>query len=154
MKSLITIILASFAAMAWATASVETDLGGMTISMPKGFAHIIGQGLDSTVGKIQSVDGGISISYDIGPMAGVQARPPQAGDAHKTFWFREGKIGGTPVLTTLHGYNDGRLILYVSFPKLGPANFYTEVKDAEHARRLETLIYSFQPKEKAARRPF
>lgn len=152
MKSLVAVLLASFVALASAKGVVEIDLGEIKIFVPPNFVNIPGRGIDTLVGKIQSFDERISIAYDIGDLAGVQTRPSRPGDDYKTIWYREGKTGNTPVLTTLHQYGDGRRILYVTFPKAGPAQFSIEAKDEEQARRLAALIISFQPQIKAGRR--
>lgn len=95
------------------------------IRLLRGYKHETLQGIDSRVGRISRKDG-VTIEYDIGPLAGNYATSILNDDRA---WSREQTVASDTVQIVMTKKN----VLHVSFKK-GPANFWaTAVTPADVA---------------------
>jgi hypothetical protein len=124
-----------------AYASDRIDLGVGTVELPKGFTHKRGQGIDSLVGRFMSSDGAVVINYDIGPMAGVYAANSSNKPVRSSSNLKAGTLTG---LFIVFGPDTRRAI--VSFPTVGPTNFFIHVRKDSDIDTLKKLAATFKPK--------
>src|SRR6188768_1256004 len=111
--------------------------GGMKLLT--GYKHQKLRGIDTLVGKI-SKEGGLSIQYDIGRLAGNYAKS-QAKE--EPLWHKEQVIGGRPVQLTFAKNKT----LYVTLPEAN-ANFYATAKSEEDIADILLMVLSYAPEEK------
>jgi hypothetical protein len=114
--------------------------GGMKLL--SGYKHQKLRGIDTLVGKI-SKEGGLSIQYDIGRLAGNYA---QSQAKEETLWHREQVIGGRPVQLTFAKNKT----LYVTLPEAN-ANFYALAKSEEDIADILLMVLSYSPPEKTTK---
>ena len=88
------------------------------IKLLPGYEHQKLQGIDTRVGKI-SKEGGITIQYDIGRLAGNATKGLPKADVS---WIKEQTINGHPVVVAKTKEN----VLYVTFTR-SSANFSAKV---------------------------
>jgi hypothetical protein len=118
-------------------AQADTAPGG--IRLLPGYVHHRNQGIDSTVGAITR-NGGLTIKYDIGEMAGVYAKRGSFWTKGES-WRQEQTVNGHRVLivsTVSH-----RLV--ISFPE-GNANFYATVHSRAELTDMLLMVLTFNPK--------
>ena len=65
----IVLLLSSIAIVSMLSAE-EVTIGRMRVTLPDGFRHVPGKGIDTAVGSFQPEDSSFKILYDIGPGAG------------------------------------------------------------------------------------
>jgi hypothetical protein len=118
--------------------SRELDLIYAVVTLPQGFRHEWGGG-DTPCGKLVSRDGKTVIEFDLGFYAGTYARPKEKGQA----WFRKGVVDSIPYQIALDMWPSKTgvdKILYVTFPDLGPANFWSHVETEDDIDRITKII--------------
>ncbi|MCE9528602.1 MAG: hypothetical protein K8R36_21365 [Planctomycetales bacterium] len=114
--------------------------GGMKLM--SGYRHKRLQGKDTRVGEI-SKEGGLSIKYDIGRLAGNYAK---SRAKEETLWRKEQVLGGRPV----HLAFAKDRTLYITLPEAN-ANFYATTKSEEEIADILLMVLSYSPTEKAAK---
>ena len=133
------IALGTLAFTAFAAGMVDLRRG--TVELPGGFTHTRDKGKDSTVGHFTSADGSLTIHYDIGKMAGVQAK---ATDLKDIVSSESVKAGDLDALIVVHGAKPRKIV--ISFPGGGPANFFAEVRGDEDIAMVRKLVLTFKLK--------
>ena len=125
--------------------SRELDLVYATVTLPQGFKPEWEPG-DTPRGRLVSRDGKIVISFDLGFYAGAYAHPKEKGQV----WFRKGVVDAIPYQASLDRWTSktGALekTLYITFPDLGPANFWSEVETPTDIDRITKIILELSPR--------
>ncbi len=116
-----------------------------SITLLDGYKHQKLQGIDTRVGKIWK-DGGITIQYDIGRLAGNYAQQQRKYQADQLLWDRQQTWHGQ--LVELAMTKDRQL--YVSFPERH-ANFYGKVQEEQDLVDALLMVLTYLPAEKAER---
>ena len=116
-----------------------------SITLLDGFKHQKLQGIDTRVGKIWK-DGGITIQYDIGRLAGNYAQQQRKYQADQLLWDRQQTWHGQPVELAMTKDRQ----LYVSFPERH-ANFYGKVQGEQDLVDALLIVLTYLPAEKAER---
>ena len=124
------------------SARADDSLPG-SIKMLDGYKHQKLQGTDSQVGKIWK-DGGITIQYDIGLMAGNYAKQQRKHKADHLLWDKLQTWNGEPVEMAMMKDR----LLYVSFPKRH-ANFYCKVKEEQDIIDALLMVLTYIPVKEA-----
>ena len=138
LRSLIVDEFGATTVTAFAAETVDLVVG--TVQLPAGFKHTRGQGDDSIVGHFTSPDG-LEIRYDIGPMAGVYATHP----SHKPLVSSaELKVGDLTGLLIVFGTTTQTVV--VSFPTIGPTNFFAQIRNKNDMEAVKKLAMTFKPK--------
>ena len=114
-----------------------------SIKLLEGYQHKKLQGTDSQVGKIWK-DGGITIQYDIGLMAGNYAKQQRKYKADHLLWDKLQTWNSEPVEMAM--MKDRQL--YVSFPKRH-ANFYGKVKEEQDLVDALLMVLTYLPVKEA-----
>lgn len=126
-------------AMASVFADEPADSAPGGIKLLSGYKHQVLQGIDTRVGKVWK-EGGLSIQYDIGKLAGNYAK---AQGKDEPLWHKEQVIGGRTVHLTLA--KDKKF--YVTLPQ-GNANFWGQVKTEEDIADILLMVLTYAPDEK------
>ena len=116
-----------------------------SITLLDGFKHQKLQGIDTRVGKIWK-DGGITIQYDIGRLAGNYAQQQRQYHADRLLWDRQQTWNGQPVELAMTKDRQ----LYVSFPERH-ANFYGEIPEEQDLVDALLIVLTYLPAKKAER---
>ena len=112
------------------------EIPGGIVLLP-GFAHQPERGIDTKVGRI-SQEGGLTIRYDIGALAGNYA----TSQVRNPLWAREQQHGAGIAYITL----DVNRSLYVTFVDgESVANFYATVRGEEDIADFLTMVLGFSP---------
>ena len=114
-----------------------------SIKLLDGFKHQKMQGIDTRVGKIWK-DGGITIQYDIGRLAGDYAKQQREYAADQLLWAKQQTWRGQPVELSM--MKDRQL--FVSFPERH-ANFYGKMPKEEDLVDALLIVLTYVPGEKA-----
>lgn len=138
--TLVAILAMGIGAVALAAEPDNPTPGG--IKLLSGYKHKKLQGIDTRVGEF-SKEGGLSIKYDIGRLAGNYAKS-QAKE--EPLWHKEQVIGGRPVHLTLAKDKT----LFVTLPEAN-ANFYGTAKSEEDIADILLMVLSYAPNEKPAK---
>jgi len=101
-----------------------------------GYRHEKQQGIDTQVGKIWK-DGGVTISYDIGSMAGNYTKSQQK---EQILWHKEQVAHGRQVHVALAK----DMTLYVTFPE-SSANFYAKIKSEADIVDILLMVLTYSP---------
>lgn len=112
----------------------------LTISLPKGSRHRIQQAIDSFSGQIKLGWLGKTMEYDIGHLAGNYA----TSELH-TFVFQKQEVNNGVTMDYSMRKDRAQYILFVSFPDLGPANFYTRISDPSHSDAILDVMRTVRP---------
>lgn len=113
----------------------------LTISLPKGSRHRIQQGIDSFVGQIKLGWLGKTMKYDIGHLAGNYATSKH----HGPFVFQKQEVNNGVTMDYSLLKERAQYTLFVSFPDLGPANFYTQISDPSHSDAILDVMRTVRP---------
>jgi hypothetical protein len=136
MKIKLALVAAIFAMVAIsAVAAQEGDPPPGAIKLLPSYRHKTEQGIDTAVGRIWK-EGGLTITYDIGRLAGHYAGP----DAHADFLWRKEQMLGEHVLWCAMT-KEGQLI--ITFPKTS-ANFFAKVKTQEDIAKVLLMILTYR----------
>jgi hypothetical protein len=128
---LIYVLLISYALPVYSQIAKADPPPGKMELLP-GYHHKTGRGIDTAVGHIWK-DGGITISYDIGGLAGIYVLPNQKD---QNGWYREQKINNQTVRIVLTNERQ----LRVTFVE-ATANFVAVVpKDEDLADALLMIL--------------
>jgi hypothetical protein len=126
-------------------------LVGRRVKLPVGFTYEKDRGIDSYVGHFASPDGQLIVRHDIGLFAGAYASKKDS------FVFKEKVVGGARVWTARRGWRSREgsrtVLVAVTFPDSGCANFYVESSKSEDAALIEEIANSFRPAQKRTK-PF
>ena len=115
----------------------KSDAPPGSVKMLSGYEHQRETGIDTTVGRIWKQDG-LTISYDIGTLAGNGAAHRK--ETGKNLWYREQTFNGHKaqlVLTTDR-------FLCVTFPE-NTANFFGVVKTEQDLIDALLMILTYTP---------
>jgi hypothetical protein len=129
----------------WSAESGTFVWWGGRINIPLGFTYQVDQGTDSFEGHFTSADGKLVIRHDIGGYAGAWA------SRERSLFFREDVIEGARVWIAKRDWPDGKgmggqtILVAVTFPDSGYANFFLESSKAEDAALIELIARSFHP---------
>jgi hypothetical protein len=105
-----------------------------------GYEHRTRIGRDSMVGEI-SKNGGMTIHYDIGFMAGNMTVGESQISEVKRVWSRRHKVNGADFMIAY--FKDGKIIAtFVS----ESANFYADTKDPRDVNDFLLMVKTYQPK--------
>jgi hypothetical protein len=133
-----------------ATLGTFTWSGG-EVKMPGGFTYQKDRGIDSFVGHFASPDGQVIVRHDIGLFAGAYASKKDS------FVFKEKVVGGARVWTARREWQNQEgsrtVLVAVTFPDSGCANFYVESSKSADAVVIEEIASSFHPAQKRTK-PF
>ena len=127
-----------------AAASADDPRPG-SITLLDGYKHQKLQGIDTRVGKIWK-DGGITIQYDIGRLAGNYAQQQRKYQADQLLWDKQQTVKEERVQLALTKDRE----LFVSFPGHS-ANFYGKVQTEEDLVDALLMVLTYVPAEKAGR---
>ncbi|MEE9128805.1 MAG: hypothetical protein V3T84_02215 [Phycisphaerales bacterium] len=116
-----------------------------SITLLDGYKHQKLQGIDTQVGKIWK-DGGITIQYDIGRLAGNYAEQQRKYQADQLVWHKQQTVKAKRVQLALTKDRE----LFVSFPDHS-ANFYGKVQKEEDLVDALLIVLTYLPAEKAER---
>ena len=141
--AIVALIIGSLSVALRAASADDPPPGSITLL--DGFKHQKLQGIDTRVGKIWK-DGGITIQYDIGRLAGNYAEQQRKYQADQLLWDRQQTWQGQPVELAM--MKDRQL--YVSFPERH-ANFYGKVPKEQDLVDALLMVLTYLPAEKAER---
>ena len=129
------VLIASTAAVsAWAAHQSDDGPPG-SINTIAGYKHEQGRGEDTDVGKIWK-EGGLTINYDIGTLAGPRANPEHQADYS---WYKEQPFGGQRARCALT--KSGQLL--VTFPA-DSACFYANVETPEDVADMLLIVLTYR----------
>jgi hypothetical protein len=106
------------------------------IKLLEGYKHIKKRGIDSSVGEI-SKDGGLTIRYDIGRMAGLYAA--QCLVRENCVWFKRQMVNGSEVWLGLT--KEGEII--ATF-RNDYANFFAKTKSPEEMVDFLMMVLTYR----------
>ena len=132
MKNLPLALCLLFAAVSVAAARVPD------LRLLDGYQHKAEAAEDSAAGKIWK-EGGITIHYDIGRLAGQCVDPARRCDYA---WFREQQVNGHTVYSART--KDGQVL--VTFPGAEPANFYADCRSQDDVADMLLMVLTYDPK--------
>ena len=128
------------------------DLGSATVILPNGFEYVQQLGVDTLTGKFVSGDRKTVIHYDVGPFAGIYAKPEGRLDSMKVLSFQADIDDGIPyrTLVAMRNVGPGRTVttVYVSYPDAGPANFWCDVASEGDSARAVAAVLQLQLRKK------
>jgi hypothetical protein len=114
------------------------------VRVPPGYTYFRDAGVDSFVGHFTSADGAVVIWHDIGPYAGEWAKAKDA------FEFQETSRCGARIWKSKavrpDGSNGAQILMALTFPDSGTANFYVYRPTPAAEAALEFLAASYVPK--------
>jgi len=113
----------------------------LTISLPKGSRHRIQQGIDTLTGQIKLGWLGKTMEYDIGHLAGNYA----TNEHHAPFVFQKQEVNNGVTMDYSMRKDRAQYTLFVSFPDLGPANFYTRIGDPSQSDAILDVMRTVRP---------
>ena len=102
--------------------------------------------IDSERGELKC--GQLLINYDIGLMAGTHAA---SGNKNTFYWYDEKLFNGNKICIGLKKENDRwKLVMTIRSDadvRKEPANFWAEVKNADDAKQVVIIGFSYKPKD-------
>ena len=116
--------------------ATKADLPG-SIQLLPGYTHKKEQGFDTSIGKIYKVRG-ITISYDIGGLAGRRIDPEEKSDYA---WYKEQTINNQTVRIAMSRDRE----LTVTFVK-DSANFWARVRTNEDITDVLLMVLTYHTK--------
>jgi len=130
--------------LSWDAKSATFRWWAGEVKLPIGCTYYADQGTDTDQGHFTSTDGALIVRYDIGGYAGAYA-------SHKgASLFKERLVDGARVWTAKREEpyrKDGHAVLVaVTFPDSGCANFFLRSSNPEDAAIIESVAKSFRPK--------
>ncbi|MBX3443545.1 MAG: hypothetical protein KF774_14155 [Planctomyces sp.] len=136
-------------AVVWLAARPGTAVSGRTeirghlsLVLPPGSRHYADVGIDTWVGRIRLGGTPVTLTYDIGHVAGNYATYV---DGNGPFvWTKRTEQDGIACDVSLHTAN-GSHTLFVSFPDLGPANFWCDVRDDSQVDGILKILKTVRP---------
>jgi hypothetical protein len=134
--------LAVFGILCFSGARADEPAGSTPgdIKLLPGYKHAKLQGIDTRVGKTWK-DGGLTIQYDIGRLAGNHVK---AQEKDKGLWYKEQVLAGHPVQLALTKDRT----LYVTFPE-ATANFYGRARSDEEMADMLLMVLTYMPPAKS-----
>jgi hypothetical protein len=121
-----------------------------TVVLPQGYAHRPQQGRDSWPGSFVRADGGFTVHYDIGAMAGTHMGPHRRAECA---WYVEHEVAGRPAWTGVIEHDGRRRIVttIMDDPQgyMTPANFFAEVSGDRDVAEFMLIVASYVPKRRA-----
>ncbi len=121
-----------------------------TVVLPQGYTHRPLRGTDSSPGSFVRADGGFTVHYDIGGMAGTHMGPHRRAECA---WFIEHQVNGRRAYTGMLESEGRRQIVTTIMDqprgRASPANFTADVRgDRDVAEfMLITGSYVARPRE-------
>ncbi len=141
--AIVALIIGSLSVALRAASADDPPPGSITLL--DGFKHQTLQGIDTRVGKIWK-DGGITIQYDIGRLAGNYAEQQRTYQADQLVWHKQQTVKAKRVQLALTKDRE----LFVSFPDHS-ANFFGKVQKEEDLVDALLMVLTYLPAEKAGR---
>jgi hypothetical protein len=108
------------------------------INLLDGYQHKAEAAEDSAAGKIWK-EGGITIHYDIGRLAGQYVDPARRSDYA---WFREQQVNGHKVYSART--KDGQVL--VTFAGDKPANFHADCRSQDDVADMLLMVLTYDAK--------
>lgn len=113
------------------------------VKLPAGYSYQEHRGVDTFVGHFTGSNKGLTVYYDIGGPAGAYASRNAANS------FSERIVEGARVWTAKKDWPDGKggrtVLVAVTFPDSGCANFYLKSPKNEDAAVIDFIAQSFHP---------
>ena len=123
----------------WDSHSATFTWSDGEVKLPFGFAYEADRGTDTFEGHFISRDERVIVRHDIGGYAGCWA------SRHRALTFNETVVDGFRVVTAKQDWPDGKggrtVLVAVTFPEAGCANFFLESANPEDAK-----IIDFKPR--------
>jgi hypothetical protein len=114
------------------------------VRLPPGFTYQTDRGTDTFEGHFTSKVGHVIVRHDIGPYAGTFASP------YRSLSFQETVVDGFRVFKATRDWPDGdggrTVLVAVTFPEAGCANFFLTSTEPADASVIEQLANTFQPR--------
>lgn len=114
------------------------------VQLPVGFRYQVDQGTDTFEGHFTSPDRALIVYHDIGGYAGAYASRKRALN------FEERLVDGARIWTARREWPDGKggrtVLVAVTFPDSGCANFFLESSKPNDVAPIEFIAKSFRPK--------
>jgi hypothetical protein len=128
----------------WDAESATFSWSGGDVKVPVGFTYQVDQGTDTFEGHFTSPDRALIVYHDIGGYAGAYASHKRA------FTFEERVVDGARVWTAKREWPDGEgghtVLVAVTFPDSGCANFFLMSSNPKNAAPVEFIANNFRPK--------
>lgn len=122
----------------WKTVVLHKD---WSMDIPPGFEHVERTGADTKSGSIISKKENLEINYDIGAFSGPYANPARK---RKYIWYRSGTRHDAKYDYALDYEKDGK-IFFITYPDMGPANFYMRGNlDEKSIDRVMAIVLTFK----------
>jgi len=118
-----------------ATCMAQSEAPPGNIRLLPGYLHQRGQGFDSKVGTIARREG-LTIEYDIGPMAGDYTDRKWDGE----IWRKNQIINGHPIVVVFTKAN----LLVISFPGRN-ANFLATIRSDSEMADMLLMVLTYSP---------
>ena len=126
----------------WDSRSATFTWSAGEVKLPSGFAYAPDRGTDTFEGHFTSRDTRVVVRHDIGGYAGCWASRQRA------LVFNETVVDGFRILTAKRDWPDGKggrtVLVAVTFPEAGCANFFLESANAEDAKIIDFIARSFR----------
>jgi len=130
--------------LSWDARSATFRWWAGEVKLPIGYTHHADQGTDTDQGHFTSTDGALIVRYDIGGYAGAYA------SHHGASLFEERLVDGARAWTAQrpepYGKGGHTILVAVTFPDSGCANFFLRSSNPEAAAIIESVVKSFRPK--------
>jgi hypothetical protein len=139
--------------LCWATpaAAQQTAMRTGTIVLPQGYTHRPLNGTDSSPGSFVRADGGFTVHYDIGGMAGTHMSPYRRAECT---WYVEHRVDGRRAYTGMIVSEGRRRIITTIMGERErwstPANFTADVRGDRDVAEFMLIVGSYVPR---ARQP-
>lgn len=130
--SLMTVLGVEFVS---AQAKSESPKPPGNIRLLEGYKHIPKQGIDSRVGVLEK-EGGLSIRYDIGRMAGNYT--DLCGRTYQCIWQKTQTFYDRKVVIAM----TKERVIYATFPELN-VNFFAKVKDEQEIAEFLLIVVTY-----------
>ena len=135
--------------LCWAVpaAAQRTAMRTGTIVLPKGYTHHPLNGTDSSPGTFVRADGGFTVHYDIGGMAGNHMGAHRRAECA---WYVEHRVNGRPAYTgMIVGEGRRRLVTTIMGERerwSTPANFTADVSSDRDVAEFMPIVGSYVPR--------
>ena len=125
-------------------AAERVEMRTGTVVLPQGYIHRQLRGTDSSPGSFVRADGGFTVHYDIGGMAGTHMGPHRRAectwfvehqvDGHRAYTGMTESEGRRRIVTTIVGDTRGMLF---------PANFTADVRGERDVAEFMLIVGSY-----------
>ncbi|HEU4561731.1 MAG TPA: hypothetical protein VFS20_28155 [Longimicrobium sp.] len=141
MRALLLSLVLCWAAPA-AAQRVEMRTG--SVVLPRGYTHLTLRGTDSSPGSFVRAEGGFTVHYDIGGMAGTHMGPHRRAECT---WLIEHRVDGRTAYTGMMESEGRRRIVTTIMGEGGrwsfPANFTADVRGDRDVTEFMLIVGSY-----------